>query len=123
MFNESLSVIKLKNILLVTVPDNPSDDVIYELQNKVLAAMEKYESAGLILDISSVNVMDSFFARTIAETTQMVTLMGGHTVVAGMRPGVAITAAELGLRLGNALSALDVDAGMELLQRSLAATA
>ena len=123
MFNESLSVIKLKNILLVTVPDDPSDDMIYELQNKVLAAMEKHESAGLILDISSVNVMDSFFARTIAETTQMVTLMGGHTVVAGMRPGVAITAAELGLQLGNALSALDVDAGLELLQRNLAAAA
>jgi rsbT antagonist protein RsbS len=119
MFNESLSVIKLKNILLVTVPDDPGDDMIYELQNKVLSAMEKYESAGLILDISSVNVLDSFFARTISETTQMVTLMGGHTVVAGMRPGVAITAAELGLHLGNALSALDVDAALELLNQNL----
>jgi len=123
MFNESLSVIKLKNILLVTVPDNPGDDMIYELQNKVLSAMEKYESAGLILDISSVNVLDSFFARTISETTQMVTLMGGHTVVAGMRPGVAITAAELGLHLGNALSALDVDAALELLNHNLATSA
>jgi rsbT antagonist protein RsbS len=123
MFNESLSVIKLKNILLVTVPDDPGDDMIYELQNKVLSAMEKYESAGLILDISSVNVLDSFFARTISETTQMVTLMGGHTVVAGMRPGVAITAAELGLHLGNALSALDVDAALELLNHNLATAA
>ncbi|MDP2903555.1 MAG: STAS domain-containing protein [Methylovulum sp.] len=120
MFNESLSVIKLKNILLVTVPDDPGDDMIYELQNKVLSAMEKYESAGLILDISSVNVMDSFFARTISETTQMVTLMGGHTVVAGMQPGVAITAAELGLHLGHALCALDVDCALELLNHDLA---
>lgn len=119
MLNESLSVIKLKKLLLVTVPDDPSDDIIYELQNKVLAAMAKHESVGLILDISNVNVLDSFFARTISETTQMVTLMGGHTVVAGMQPSVAITAAELGLSLGNASSALDVDAALEQLDQML----
>lgn len=120
MFNESLSVIKLKNILLVTVPDDPGDDTIYELQDKVLNAMAQYESTGLILDISSVNVLDSFFARTISETTQMVTLMGGQTVVAGMQPGVAITATELGLNLGDALSTLDVDSAFELLKQNLA---
>lgn len=114
MDSESLSVIRLKNILLVTVPDDPGDDTIDELQAKVLSAMEKYSSKGLILDISSVNVLDSFFARTISETTQMVALMGGQTVIAGMQPAVAITATELGLHLGKARSTLDVDRALDI---------
>ena len=114
MDSDSLSVIKLKNILLVTVPDDPGDNTIDELQTKVLSAMEKYSSKGLILDISSVNVLDSFFARTISETTQMVALMGGETVIAGMQPAVAITATELGLHLGKARSTLDVDRALDI---------
>ncbi len=118
MEGDSLSVIKLKNILLVTVPDDPGDDVIQELQTKVLNAMEKYSSQGLILDISSVNVLDSFFARTISETTQMVALMGGRTIIAGMQPCVAITATELGLHLGKALTTLDVDRALDIFSDS-----
>ncbi len=114
MESESLSVIKLKDILLVTVPDDPGDDIIQELQIKVLEAMEKYESKGLILDISNVNVLDSFFARTVSETTQMVELMGGKTIISGMQPCVAITATELGLQLGRAGTTLDVDRALEI---------
>ncbi len=114
MEGDSLSVIKLKDILLVTVPDDPGDDIIQELQTKVLNAMEKYGSKGLLLDISSVNVLDSFFARTISETTQMVALMGGRTIIAGMQPSVAITATELGLHLGRAQTTLDVDRALDI---------
>lgn len=114
MEGDSLSVIKLKDILLVTVPDDPGDDIIQELQTKVLNAMEKYASKGLLLDISSVNVLDSFFARTISETTQMVALMGGRTIIAGMQPSVAITATELGLHLGKAQTTLDVDRALDI---------
>lgn len=116
MANETLSVLRLRSILLVTVPDDPGDDIISELQLKVLNAMEKYESSGVILDITQVNVLDSFFARTVAETTQMVTLMGGSTVIAGMQPSVAITATELGLQLGNAISTLNVDQALDILE-------
>ena len=116
MSNESLSVLRLRDILLVTVPDDPGDDVISELQMKVLGAMEKYESRGVILDITQVNILDSFFARTVSETTQMVTLMGGKTVIAGMQPSVAITATELGLKLGDAISTLNVDQALDLLE-------
>lgn len=122
MEGDSLSVIKLKDILLVTVPDDPGDDVIQELQNKVLNAIEKYGSKGLLLDISSVNVLDSFFARTISETTQMVALMGGRTIIAGMQPSVAITATELGLSLGKALTTLDVDRALDIFSESASQT-
>jgi rsbT antagonist protein RsbS len=118
MEGDSLSVIKLKNILLVTVPDDPGDDIIQELQSKVLNAIEKYGSKGLLLDISSVNVLDSYFARTISETTQMVALMGGKTIIAGMQPSVAITATELGLHLGKAQTTLDVDRALDIFSDS-----
>lgn len=112
---ENISVNKVKNILLVSIPKDPDDLSISELQEKVLRAMEKYNVKGLIMDISLVEIVDSFFARTIAETAQMVSLMGGKTIIAGMQPSVAITTVQLGLMLGNTLSALDVDNAFDLI--------
>jgi rsbT antagonist protein RsbS len=77
--------------------------------------MERYNPKGLVLDISAVESLDSFFARTIVETARMVALMGGQTVIAGMHPSVAITATQLGFTLGNVLTALDVDRALEIL--------
>jgi rsbT antagonist protein RsbS len=68
-----------------------------------------------VLDISTVDTVDSFFARTLAETADMVRLMGGRTVIAGMQPSVAITATQLGLALGAAETALDVDTSFQRL--------
>ena len=115
MPTESISIIKLRDLLLVTVPPDPDDETISALQEKVLQAMARHETKGLVLDISMVQALDSFFARTVAETVQMVALMGGRTVLAGMRPNVAVTATQLGLTVGNALTALDVDRALDLL--------
>ncbi len=112
---ESISVIKLRDLLLVTVPPDPDDETISALQERVLQAMALYEARGLVLDISTVQTLDSFFARTVAETVQMVGLMGGRTVLAGMCASVAVTATQLGLTVGNALTALDVDRALDLL--------
>ena len=115
MPTESISIIKLRDLLLVTVPPDPDDETISALQERVLQAMALYEAKGLVLDISMVQTLDSFFARTVAETVQMVALMGGRTVLAGMRASVAVTATQLGLTVGNALTALDVDRALDLL--------
>jgi rsbT antagonist protein RsbS len=115
MPTESISIIKLRDLLLVTVPPDPDDETISALQEKVLQAMARYETKGLVLDISMVQTLDSFFARTVAETVQMVALMGGRTVLAGMRASVAVTATQLGLTVGNALTALDADRALDLL--------
>jgi len=115
MASENISVIKLHDLLLVTVPPDPDDETISALQEHVLRAMSRYEARGLVLDISTVQTLDSFFARTVAETVQMVALMGGRTVLAGMRANVAVTATQLGLTVGNALTALDVDRALDLL--------
>ena len=117
MANESVSVIKIRDVLLVTVPPEPDDSTVTELQERTLAAMEQHETKGLVLDISTVESLDSFFARTIAETADMVRLMGGRTVIAGMQPSVAITVTQLGLTLGGPGTALDVDRALDLLAR------
>ena len=116
MAGESVSVIKVRDVLMVTVPPDPDDTTVSVLQEKVLQAMERYEARGLVLDVSTVETLDSFFARTIAETADMVELMGGRTVIAGMRPSVAITITQLGVTLGNPLTALDVDRALDRLE-------
>jgi rsbT antagonist protein RsbS len=100
---------------MVTMPSDPSDATVAFLQDRVLAAMEQHAAMGLVLDISAVDTFDSYFARTVAETTRMIALMGGRTVIAGMRPSVAITATQLGLTLGEAASALNVDRALDVL--------
>ena len=120
MISGTISVIKVRDILLVTVPPDPDDDTVTHLQEQVLRAMEVYEARGLVLDISTVETIDSFFARTVTETAKMVALMGGLTVLAGMRASVAVTTTQLGLVLGKTLTALDVDRAIALLETVLA---
>jgi rsbT antagonist protein RsbS len=114
MTTQNVSVVKVHDILLVTVPADPDDDTVTNLQEQILHDMEKHEAKGLVLDISMVETLDSFFARTVTETGRMVYLMGGCTVIAGMRPSVAITATQLGLTLGNVLTALDVERALNI---------
>jgi rsbT antagonist protein RsbS len=120
MTGESISVIRLRNLLLVTVPADPDDKTVSELQERVLEAMARYESRSLVLDISTVQTLDSFFARTVVETAQMVALMGGRTVLAGMRANVAVTVTQLGLSMGSALTALDVGRAIDMLNAAAA---
>jgi rsbT antagonist protein RsbS len=112
---ENISVVKIKDTLLVTLPVDPDDETISLMQDSLLNAVEKYEVAGLILDLSLVETLDSFFARTIIDTSQMVALMGTKTVIAGMKSNVAITATQLGLTLGNITTTLNVDIAFERL--------
>jgi rsbT antagonist protein RsbS len=117
MADEHLTVIKVRDILLVTMPPDPDDPTVTALQALVLKSMDRFNPKGLILDISAVDTLDSFFARTIVETARMVELMGGITAIAGMRPSVAITATQLGFTFGNVRTALDVDQALTLLNK------
>ncbi len=113
MTGKPLSVIKLRDVLLVTMPPDPDDATVTAMQRSVLEAMESHPTKGLVLDLSAVDTLDSFFARTVAATAQMVRLMGGRTAIAGMRPSVAITATQLGLDMGAVVTALDVDRALD----------
>jgi rsbT antagonist protein RsbS len=112
--SEDISVLKVRDVLLVTMPGDPDDATVSALQTRTLEAMEQHGVRGLILDLTKVEILDSYFARTVAETAQMVTLMGGETFIAGMRPSVAITATELGVRLGTTRTVLNVDLALDL---------
>jgi len=110
---ETLSVIKIKEILVVTLPSDPDDSTVAALQEKVLAEMERHQAKGVVLDVSAVETLDSFFARTVTETAQMIGVMGGRTIVVGMRPAVAITTTQIGLALGSIETALTVDRALD----------
>ncbi len=109
----NVSVVKVRDVLLVTMPPDPDDSSVAALQESVLMAMDRYSASGVILDISAVEILDSFFARTISETAQMVALMGGRTTVVGMRPAIAVTATQMGLTLTDIDTALTVDRALD----------
>ncbi|MFA9518458.1 STAS domain-containing protein [Halopenitus sp. H-Gu1] len=115
MSASSANVVRIYDVLLGTFPDNPTDPVVDELQETILEKMEISQPEGIILDVSNVQLMDSFFARHISETAQMIELMGGTTVIAGIRPEVAVTAAELGYQLDAVETARSTDHALEML--------
>jgi len=108
------SGIKVRDILMVTMPSDPDDSAVSALQERVLAAMERHDAKGVVLDISAVETLDSFFARAVSESAQMVAIMGGRTVIVGMRPAVAVAATQIGLTLGNIETALTVERALDL---------
>jgi rsbT antagonist protein RsbS len=111
---EGIAVLKVRDVLLVTMPADPDDATVSALQSRTLDALEQHNVKGLILDLSKVEILDSYFARTVAETAKMVTLMGGETLIAGMRPSVAITATELNVTLGATRTVLTLDRALDM---------
>jgi len=109
-------------VLIATFPGRPTDQAVDELQQDVLDRMETADPRGVVLDISAVTTLDSFFARVISETASMVELMGGAAIVVGMRPSVAITAAELGFGLESVETARSTDHALSMLGISVEAT-
>lgn len=112
---ETAAVTQIYDVLIATFPGQPTDGAVDELQQDVLSLMEEVEPRGVVLDISAVTTLDSFFARVISETASMVELLGGEAIVVGMRPSVAITAAELGFGLDSVDTARSTDHALSML--------
>jgi rsbT antagonist protein RsbS len=102
--------------LLVTIQVDMHDRLALALQDDLTAAISRWSSRGVLIDISSLDLVDSFIGRMLANIAQMARLLDSTTVVVGMRPAVAITIVELGLSLEGVKTALTVERGMALLR-------
>ena len=89
-----------------------------ELQTRILEAVGRYRARGVVLDVTDMDVLDSYATRTVQGIVKMVRLRGARTVITGIQPGVALAMVELGLDLGGAPTCLELDQGLALLSRS-----
>jgi rsbT antagonist protein RsbS len=115
MTRGQIPILRIGPTLLATVHIELRDAVAEAFQEDVLTAIEKTGSTGLLIDISGLDMVDSYVARIVAETGRMAKLMGTATVLVGMRPEVAATLVRMGYEMQGVQTALNVDDGLELL--------
>ncbi|WP_298552694.1 STAS domain-containing protein [Streptomyces luteogriseus] len=115
-------VLRLGDVLLVTLQGDLHDSTAQQLQQDLSETISRTGVRGVLIDISGVEIVDSFLGRVLAEIAAQSKLLAARTVVAGMRPAVAITLVELGLTLPGLSTALSTEAGMELLARQAPVT-
>jgi rsbT antagonist protein RsbS len=116
---DKIPILRMGNLLLVTIQVDMHDRLAMALQDDLTARVVSDGAQGVLIDISSLEVVDSFMGRVLGNIAAMTRTLGAETVVVGMRPAVAITLVELGLSLPNVRTALDVDKGMEVLTSQL----
>lgn len=118
MARGTIPILKVGSNLLVTVHIELRDAVADAFQEDVLATIEKTGAAGLLIDISGLDMVDTYVARVLAETGRMARLMGTETVLVGMRPDVSATLIRMGYAMDGVQTALNVDDGLEVLAAS-----
>jgi rsbT antagonist protein RsbS len=116
---EKIPILRMGEFLLVTIQVDMHDRLALSLQDDLTRLISETEARGVLIDISSLEIVDSFIGRMFANIAAMARVLDAETVVVGMQPAVAITLVELGLSLTGVRSALNVDAGMELLRSSV----
>jgi rsbT antagonist protein RsbS len=116
---ERIPILKMSGFLLVTIQVDMHDRLAMALQEDLTDRIVQTHAKGVLIDISSLEMVDSFIGRMLANIASMSHILDAETVVVGMQPSVAITLVELGLTLRGVRTALNVDKGMRLLQESL----
>jgi rsbT antagonist protein RsbS len=113
---ERIPILKMGDYLLVTIQVDMHDRLALTLQDDLTEGIAKTRARGVLIDISSLEIVDSFIGRMLGNIAAMSRVLDAETVVVGMRPAVAITLVELGLSLPGVRTALNVEKGMSLLQ-------
>jgi len=116
---DRIPILKLGPFLLVTIQVDMHDKLAITLQDDLTQKIVEKKARGVMLDISALDMVDSFIARMIAHIATLGRLLDAHTVVVGMQPAVAITLVELGLNLTGVKTALDVDKGIKWLEHAV----
>ena len=120
---ERIPILKMGDSLLVSIQVDMHDRIAMALQDDLTARIAKTRARGVLIDISALEIVDSFIGRMLANIAAMASVLDAQTVVVGMRPAVAITLVELGLSLPGVKTALNVEKGMELIGRRAIAPA
>ena len=116
---ERIPILRMGEFLLVTIQIDMHDQLALNLQDDLTRVIEKSGAKGVLIDISALEMVDSFIGRMIADISGMARILDAKTVLVGMQPAVAITLVELGLSLPGVSTALNVERGMQLLRRAL----
>jgi rsbT antagonist protein RsbS len=112
---ERIPILRMGKFLLVTIQVDMHDRLALQLQDDLTSRIAEWGSTGVLIDISSLEIVDSFIGRMLANIAAMARVLDAETVVVGMQPAVAITLVELGMSLAGVRTALNVETGMELL--------
>ena len=115
---ERIPILRMGRFLLVTIQVDMHDQLALTLQDDLTQRIVNDRAKGVLIDISSLDVVDSFIGRMISNIAAMARVLDAHTVVVGMQPAVAITLVELGMTLRGVRTALNVEKGMQLLTGS-----
>jgi rsbT antagonist protein RsbS len=115
---DRIPILRMGDFLLVTIQVDMHDQLALTLQDDLTSKISQTGAKGVLIDISALEMVDSFIGRMIANISSMSSILDAQTVVVGMQPAVAITLVELGLSLRGVKTALNVDRGMNYLQRA-----
>jgi len=115
---ERIPILRMGDLLLVTIQVDMHDRLAMQLQDDLTERIVSDGAKGVLIDISALDLVDSFIGRMISNTAAMARVLDARTVVVGMQPAVAITLVELGLTLDGVKTALNVEKGMALLGKS-----
>lgn len=116
---ERIPILKMGDCLLVTIQVDMHDELALQLQDDLTEQISRYRARGVLIDISALDMVDSFIGRMLGTIAALAKVLDAETVVVGMRPAVAITLVELGITLRGLQTALDVERGMALIQKAL----
>ena len=110
------SILKQNKYLIASVQGSMSDADLVQLREELAAGVRRHRSTGVIVDVTMLDVMDSFAVRTLRGIAQMVKLLGAECIVVGIQPEVAFSMVQLGLTLEGTMTALDLEDGLDALE-------
>ena len=114
-----IPILKLRDYLLITIQVELDDQTAIQFQEDLLKKIHETAAKGIVIDLTSVEIIDSFIAKVIGDVVSMSSLMGAKVVLTGIQPAVAITLVDLGIHLENVPTALDLEKGLDKLQLEL----
>ncbi|ALB44644.1 STAS domain-containing protein [Clostridium beijerinckii] len=118
-----IPIIKIKNFLIVSLDSDLTDKSAIELQTDILNKVYENTVKGVLIDISVLDMVDSYLGKIIADMSAMIRLLGAETVLVGMKPNVAITLVEMGFNIDGITTSMNVETGIEMLENIIKSNA